>query len=273
MNDRPCRALANQSGCVVISVDYRLAPEHPFPAAADDAYAATSFVAENAASFGVDPARLAVGGDSAGGNLAAVVALRARDSGGPALAFQLLVYPLVDFTDESPSMREYADGLFLTPPGWTGSRVTTCQRPSIVASRGCRRCTRTSKGCRRPSSDGGVRSAAGSGRDIREAAAGRRCPSRAEAVRRHVPSVLQPARRDRRREDGDCRRGGGAQDGSVTAQPRLRGAMGVGPGLQTRAAVPLTRPWTEWRPRCRDRTERACSRSRQASGRWGSSRC
>jgi len=117
MNDRPCRALANQSGCVVISVDYRLAPEHPFPAAADDAYAATSFVAENAASFGVDRARVAVAGDSAGGNLAAVVALRARDSGGPALAFQLLVYPLVDFTDESPSMRDFADGHFLTAAG------------------------------------------------------------------------------------------------------------------------------------------------------------
>jgi acetyl esterase len=98
----------------VISVDYRLAPEHPFPAAADDAFAATAFVASHAADFGVDPARIAVGGDSAGGNLATVVALRARDSGGPSLAFQLLVYPLVDFTDESPSMREYASGHFLT---------------------------------------------------------------------------------------------------------------------------------------------------------------
>jgi acetyl esterase len=117
MNDRPCRALANDSGCVVISVDYRLAPEHPFPAAADDAYAATSYVADHAKDFGVDPRRLAVGGDSAGGNLAVVVALRARDSGGPALAFQLLVYPLVDFTDDSPSMREYADGHFLTAAG------------------------------------------------------------------------------------------------------------------------------------------------------------
>jgi acetyl esterase len=117
MNDRPCRALANASGCVVVSVDYRLAPEHQFPAAADDAYAATAFVAANAASFGIDPARLAVGGDSAGGNLAAVVALRARDAGGPPLAFQLLVYPLVDFTDDSPSMREYADGHFLTAAG------------------------------------------------------------------------------------------------------------------------------------------------------------
>jgi len=114
MNDRPCRALANDSGCVVISVDYRLAPEHPFPAAVDDAFAVTAFVASRAADFGVDPARIAVGGDSAGGNLATVVALRARDSGGPSLAFQLLVYPLVDFTDESPSMREYGSGHFLT---------------------------------------------------------------------------------------------------------------------------------------------------------------
>ena len=114
MSDRPCRALANGSGCVVISVDYRLAPEHPFPAAADDAFAAAAFVAGRPADFGVDPARIAVGGESAGGNLATVVALRARDSGGPALAFQLLVYPLVDFTDESPSMREFASGHFLT---------------------------------------------------------------------------------------------------------------------------------------------------------------
>ena len=114
MNDRACRTMANDAGCVVISVDYRLAPEHPFPAAADDAFAATAYVASHAAQFGVDPARIAVGGDSAGGNLAVVVALRARDSGGPALAFQLLVYPLVDFTDDSPSTREYADGHFLT---------------------------------------------------------------------------------------------------------------------------------------------------------------
>ena len=114
MSDRTCRALANSSGCVVISVDYRLAPEHAFPAAADDAFAATQFVAEHAADFGIDPALMAVGGDSAGGNLATVVALRARDAGGPALAFQLLVYPWVDFADDSPSMREYAENHFLT---------------------------------------------------------------------------------------------------------------------------------------------------------------
>jgi acetyl esterase len=113
-SDRTCRALANGSGCVVISVDYRLAPEHAFPAAADDAFAVTSYVAEHAADFGVDPTLIAVGGDSAGGNLAAVVALRARDAGGPPLAFQLLVYPWVDFADDSPSMREYAADHFLT---------------------------------------------------------------------------------------------------------------------------------------------------------------
>jgi acetyl esterase len=113
-SDRTCRALANGSGCVVISVDYRLAPEHTFPAAADDAFAVTQYVAEHAAEFGVDPALLAVGGDSAGGNLATVVALRARDAGGPPIAFQLLVYPWVDFSDDSPSMREFAADHFLT---------------------------------------------------------------------------------------------------------------------------------------------------------------
>ena len=113
-SDRTCRALANGSGCVVISVDYRLAPEHTFPAAADDAFAVTQYVAEHAAEFGVDPALLAVGGDSAGGNLATVVALRARDAGGPPIAFQLLIYPWVDFTDDSPSMREFAADHFLT---------------------------------------------------------------------------------------------------------------------------------------------------------------
>jgi acetyl esterase len=113
-SDRTCRALANGSGCVVISVDYRLAPEHVFPAAADDAFAVTQFVAEHAADFGIDPTLLAVGGDSAGGTLATVTALRARDAGGPAIAFQLLVYPWVDFVDDSPSVREYGADHFLT---------------------------------------------------------------------------------------------------------------------------------------------------------------
>jgi acetyl esterase len=83
----------------------------------DDAYAATRFVAEHAPEFGIDPARLGVAGDSAGGNLATVAAIKARDLGGPALAFQLLVYPQVDFTDDSPSMREFGTGHFLDVDG------------------------------------------------------------------------------------------------------------------------------------------------------------
>jgi acetyl esterase len=113
-HDRLCRNLANASGSVVVSVDYRLAPEHKFPAATEDAYAATRYVAEHAAEFGVDPNRIAVGGDSAGGNLATVVALMARDQGGPSLKFQLLIYPVTDFDDDSPSMREYSHDHFLT---------------------------------------------------------------------------------------------------------------------------------------------------------------
>jgi acetyl esterase len=114
-HDRTCRMLANASGCVVVSVDYRLAPEHKFPAAAEDAYSATRYVAEHPAEFGIDPSRMAVGGDSAGGNLATVVALMARDRGGPALKFQLLIYPCTDWDDDDrPSMREYANDYFLT---------------------------------------------------------------------------------------------------------------------------------------------------------------
>ena len=113
-HDRECRSLANTSGCAVISVDYRLAPESKYPAAVEDAYAATQYVAEHAAEFGIDPQRIAVGGDSAGGNLATVVATLARDRGGPLLRFQLLIYPLVDFADNSPSMQQYAQDYFLT---------------------------------------------------------------------------------------------------------------------------------------------------------------
>jgi acetyl esterase/lipase len=111
-----CRALARRTPCVVASVDYRLAPEHRFPAAVEDAWAATAWLAEHAASLGADPDRIAVGGDSAGGNLAAVVALRARDRGLP-LAFQLLVYPVCDDDLERPSYREYASGYGLTRDG------------------------------------------------------------------------------------------------------------------------------------------------------------
>jgi acetyl esterase/lipase len=113
-HDRLCRSLANAAGCVVIAVSYPLAPEYQYPAAMVDAYAATKYVAEHPGVFGIDPNRIAVGGDSAGGTLATVVALMARDRGGPPLKFQLLIYPLVDWYDESPSMQEYSKDHFLT---------------------------------------------------------------------------------------------------------------------------------------------------------------
>jgi acetyl esterase len=110
--DGVARALANASGALVAVTGYRLAPEHPFPAAAEDCYAAVRWVADNAKRIGADQDRLAVGGDSAGGNLAAAVALRARDAGGPALAGQLLVYPNTDQLADDESMRA-ADDPFL----------------------------------------------------------------------------------------------------------------------------------------------------------------
>ena len=115
-HDEPCRALAAGTGAVVVSVDYRLAPEHPFPAAVDDAYAAACFVAGNAEDLGVDADRLVIAGDSAGGNLAAAVSLLARDRSGPTIALQVLIYPAVDFDFDSgrwPSLEENATGYFL----------------------------------------------------------------------------------------------------------------------------------------------------------------
>jgi acetyl esterase len=115
--DPLCRALAAAVPAVVVSVDYRLAPEHRWPAAVEDAYAATLWASRHAAELGGAQHRLAVAGDSAGGNLAAVVALGARDRGGPAIAFQLLVYPALDAAGDTGSWREHADGFYLTAAG------------------------------------------------------------------------------------------------------------------------------------------------------------
>lgn len=101
--------VADASGAVVVSVDYRLAPEHSFPAALDDVYAALAWTVEHAVDWGVDPARVAVGGHSAGGNLAAAVALRARDEQGPPICFQLLNEAALDDRQETASQREFTD--------------------------------------------------------------------------------------------------------------------------------------------------------------------
>jgi len=111
-HDVLCRELAVGARCVVFSVDYRLAPEYPFPAAVDDCFAAACYVAENAAKLKIQG--IAVGGDSAGGNLAATVALLARDAGGPALAFQLLIYPATDQRMSSASHQRNGQGYLLT---------------------------------------------------------------------------------------------------------------------------------------------------------------
>ncbi len=116
-HDAVCRSLARAVPAVVVAVDYRLAPEHKFPAAAEDCYAATRWVAEHAAAVGGEAARIAVGGDSAGGNLSAVVSLMARDRGGPRLVHQLLVYPATDAHMDAPSIHENAEGYFLTRDG------------------------------------------------------------------------------------------------------------------------------------------------------------
>jgi len=113
-HDQPCRSLANHMGASVIAVDYRLAPEHPFPAAVEDAAAALRFVRAEAARLRIDPMRIAVGGDSAGGNLAAVLCLMGRDGTLPAPGFQLLLYPATDLGANTPSYGRFTEGYPLT---------------------------------------------------------------------------------------------------------------------------------------------------------------
>ena len=113
-HDIVCRTLANKARCAVVAVDYRMGPEHKFPAAVDDCIAATRWVAAQSAAIGVDASRIAVGGDSAGGNLAAVTAIALRDAGGPPLVFQALVYPATDQRMDSDSHARLAEGYLLT---------------------------------------------------------------------------------------------------------------------------------------------------------------
>jgi acetyl esterase len=115
-HDGPCRFLAVHSGAAVLAIDYRLAPEHPFPAAVEDAAAAYSWTRAGAEQLGLDPARIAVGGDSAGANLAAVVSLLAREEDAPLPAMQLLIYPVTESAAEMPSRLTFAEGFLLTRP-------------------------------------------------------------------------------------------------------------------------------------------------------------
>jgi acetyl esterase len=145
MYDEVCRLLATASGVRVLSVDYRLAPEHPFPEPLEDAFAAFEWAAANAETLGADPARVAVGGDSAGGNMAAVVSHMARDGGGARPAMQLLIYPVTDSADDTRSRRLFADGFILTkadmeafeaaylPPGADASdqRISVLKCPDL----------------------------------------------------------------------------------------------------------------------------------------------
>ena len=113
-SDGISRAFANAASCIVVSVDYRLAPEHKFPAAVDDAFAALNWVAEHAAEIGGDPSRIAAGGESAGANLTAVIAQLAKDAGGPRLAYQLLAYPVTNFAFDTESYQKNGDDYYLT---------------------------------------------------------------------------------------------------------------------------------------------------------------
>jgi len=126
-HDAMCRIVADAAGCLVVAVDYRLAPEHKFPAGLEDCIAVTQWCAAHGGEIGGDPGRIAVGGDSAGGNLAAATAQAARDGGGPKLAFQWLIYPAVDFTADNASLRDNAEGYLLTKAAidWTLAQYTS----------------------------------------------------------------------------------------------------------------------------------------------------
>jgi len=130
-HDALCRQIAMDAGCCVVSVDYRLAPEHRFPAALEDSYAALCWIKANAARLRIDPERIAVGGDSAGGNLATAICARARDNGGPRPRFQVLIYPVTDLRSvDTQSYRDFATGYFLTRPAMMWFRDHYLQDPS-----------------------------------------------------------------------------------------------------------------------------------------------
>ena len=220
-HDPTCRFLAERSGARVLSVDYRLAPEHPFPAAYDDAVAAYRWVVEHVTDFGGDPTRLAVGGDSAGGNLAALVALAAAREGLP-LAFQLLVYPGTDASQRYESKRLFGRDLYLTEDfmdqvmDWYVPERADRADPRVSPLLG-RRPARPRSGVRR---DRRLRPPARRGRGLCAQAGRRRRGGRAAALRRPDPRVPQRGRRRPLGQGGQCRGG----------RPPRRGAGHLSPG-------------------------------------------
>ena len=197
--DGMCRALANELGARVVSVDYRLAPEHPFPAAVDDSFAALKWVEANASALGIDANAIAVAGDSAGGNLAAVCTLLVK-KGGPKIGFQLLIYPVLSMTHDTESMRRYGEGYFLErgtmewfgrhyiPEGadLTDPRLAPLSAPDLVGP------------AARLYRDGGLRSLARRGRALRQAPEGSRRCRDARRLPQHDPR-LHEHDRDRAR--------------------------------------------------------------------------
>ena len=192
--DGQSREVCAGAGCIVVSVDYRLAPEHRFPAAAEDCFAATCWASENCAALGGDPARLAVVGDSAGGNLAAVVTLLARDAGGPEIAAQVLAYPVTDGVNfGTDSYRQCAEGYMLTAEAmhWFWDKYARCRGarrlPRIAAAR--QGSVRAAAGARH---DGRIRPAAGRGRGLRQNPRSGRKQRRVHPIRRIPARILRP---------------------------------------------------------------------------------
>ena len=220
-HDNPCRFLALHAGVRVLSVDYRMAPEDPFPAAFDDAVAAFRYAVAHADELGADPARIAVGGDSAGGNLAAGVARVAAGDSGPGPALQVLLYPWLDLAEKRPSYELFGEGFDLTDADlewFTGHYLPDCERrarPALLADPGAGpRGPRT--GLRR---DCGLRSASRRGGGLRAAVARRGRRRRAPPARRADPRIPEPDR-DRPRLQG-----GNTRDGRRAA-PRPRPPVG-----------------------------------------------
>ena len=237
--DPVCRRLANATPCAVVSVGYRRAPEHPFPAGLEDCYPATRWVAEHGSELGLDPVRLAVGGASAGGNLAAAVALLARERSGPALMFQLLVYPPLDHRADTESMQESLDPVFFgrDDVAWCWSHYLAQPGRRRQSARLAAAGARSLRAPRRARDHSRSRPASRPGRALCRAARRGRRAGGADALREHGARLLlerRPIRRSRR----------GADAGSFCASTCLRdvdASAGTARGPGSPSRIPTDR--------------------------------